>query len=381
MPIRSKISGIARRSALNIGNFINSLRDQSPAAAAAFAQIESAVHAIENTLQRGDSTIEGLTITNPSGAEIIRLDPSGFISIHDQSGLQAAWLGEQSDIFPLAITAATNASPTVITITAHGYIDGDTVLISGATSNTAINGYRIVTASTANTFRVTDLLGAAINGNGAYAGAATAKRYYAGLLAQTIAIGPSFADYKLRAFADGSLKIRNASLHIESGTVTLDINATDVFKIVDTAANGKLQYIGGTALRVGQADDSLYVQINKTSIAILSATATQFEVRNTGNLFLRDSGGTIQIQLNAINGDATIGRDVLAGRTVDAITGFSRNGVAGLSVSRSFGTSLTVNTGSAVTGTPGAGQSTGTFVTGVSLNVTANTFSGGILTV
>jgi hypothetical protein len=60
---------------------------------------------------------------------------------------------------------------------------------------------------------------------------------------------------------------------------------------------------------------------------------------------------------------------------------FRKGGVAGISVTRSFGTSLTVNSvANGVIGTPGVGQSNTTLVTGVTLNVTSNTFSGGIIT-
>ncbi len=61
--------------------------------------------------------------------------------------------------------------------------------------------------------------------------------------------------------------------------------------------------------------------------------------------------------------------------------GYKSGGVAGLAVTRNFGTSVSVGTVSnGVFGTPGVGQVNGTVVNSVSLNTTANTFSGGILT-
>jgi hypothetical protein len=375
MPIRSKISGIARRSALNIGNFINSLRDQSPAAAAAFAQIETAVHAIENTLQRGDSTIEGLTITNPSGAEIIRLDPSGFISIHDQSGMQVSWLGEQADIFPLAITSATNASPSVITVTAHGYVNGDTVLINGATGNTAINGFRIVKNATANTFTMTDLPGVAINGNGAYAGSATAQRYYAGLLTQTIAIGRSFSDYKLRAFADGSFKIHDSSQGITTTIGNVNIAAVGVVGIEiqdDISLNAFVASADFLALYQG---DPL---ANVPAIAMArNSTAGILKVYDG----LGSLPANLKVTLDGVSGNVTLEGLLTANKNINTETGvYQVAGVSGKTVTRNVGTSITVNTGSAVTGTPGAGQGTGSFVTSVTLNLTNNAYTGGILT-
>jgi len=59
---------------------------------------------------------------------------------------------------------------------------------------------------------------------GGYTSGGIALRYFAGGLFQTIAIGPSFDDYVIRAFADGSLVIRNATITLESATgiITLD---------------------------------------------------------------------------------------------------------------------------------------------------------------
>ncbi len=68
-----------------------------------------------------------------------------------------------------AITAASNATPIVITATAHGYANGDTVIIKGVLGNTAANGKFIVANVTANTFELTNFdTGANVAGNGAY---------------------------------------------------------------------------------------------------------------------------------------------------------------------------------------------------------------------
>lgn len=70
------------------------------------------------------------------------------------------------------ITGATNASPIVITSTAHGYADGDRVLIEGVAGNTAANGMWTVANQTANTFEL-----AGSTGNGAYTSGGTANVY------------------------------------------------------------------------------------------------------------------------------------------------------------------------------------------------------------
>lgn len=66
------------------------------------------------------------------------------------------------------ITGATNATPIVITATAHGFNNGDTVGISQVGGNTNANGTRKVKNKATNTFEITDTSNVNIAGNGAY---------------------------------------------------------------------------------------------------------------------------------------------------------------------------------------------------------------------
>ena len=61
------------------------------------------------------------------------------------------------------ISAATNATPIVATITGHGHTTGDQVYISGGTTLTAINGWWPITKVTDDTFSLNGSIG-----NGAY---------------------------------------------------------------------------------------------------------------------------------------------------------------------------------------------------------------------
>ncbi|MDE2097727.1 MAG: hypothetical protein KGL39_10800 [Patescibacteria group bacterium] len=73
-----------------------------------------------------------------------------------------------------SITAATNATPTVITSNGHGLSNGMAVRIDGATGNTNINGTFIVGTVATNTFQIYPTSqgtgGTAINGNGTFGG-------------------------------------------------------------------------------------------------------------------------------------------------------------------------------------------------------------------
>lgn len=75
-----------------------------------------------------------------------------------------------------AITGATNATPAVVTATAHGLSNGTLVSIAGVGGNTNVNGTFVVNNVAANTFQIASIAGTAltlINGNGAYTSGGT----------------------------------------------------------------------------------------------------------------------------------------------------------------------------------------------------------------
>ncbi len=72
---------------------------------------------------------------------------------------------------PKAITSSTDATPVVVTCTAHGFSTGDIVMIYGHTTNISANGMYKITKITDNTFSLQDRnSGANIAGSGAGAG-------------------------------------------------------------------------------------------------------------------------------------------------------------------------------------------------------------------
>lgn len=68
------------------------------------------------------------------------------------------------------ITSSTDATPIVVTATAHGLVTGDTITINGHTTNTNANGFWTVTWVSANTFSLDDSTaqGAGAGGNDGY---------------------------------------------------------------------------------------------------------------------------------------------------------------------------------------------------------------------
>lgn len=78
--------------------------------------------------------------------------------------------GASKIVYGKRITAATNATPIVITCTAHGFANGTIVSIADIEGNTAANGTYKVASAAANTFALTDVdFGTNIAGTGDYA--------------------------------------------------------------------------------------------------------------------------------------------------------------------------------------------------------------------
>lgn len=75
-----------------------------------------------------------------------------------------------ADVGVKAVTAASNATPIVVTCTAHGYANGDIVVIGGVGGNTAANNIWKIKNQATNTFELADMNDGVTNsvGNGVY---------------------------------------------------------------------------------------------------------------------------------------------------------------------------------------------------------------------
>lgn len=115
------------------------------------------------------------------GYQVVGQSANYGLTTYDLLGNLLNWVGVQIEV-PLQVTAATNTSPTVLTVPGNNYHNNDMLYITGETSNTNINGERIATNVNhgAGTFQITDLSGTLINGNGAYSGSAICSRFFGG---------------------------------------------------------------------------------------------------------------------------------------------------------------------------------------------------------
>lgn len=112
-------------------------------------------------------------ITNASGAFVAgngAYTGNGVLTVPLQFQISGGYSISATANVTFSVSAATNASPTVLTVPGHTFTNGDTVVGAGATGNTAINGTFLVTNVSGGTLELTDLFGNLINGNGVYTG-------------------------------------------------------------------------------------------------------------------------------------------------------------------------------------------------------------------
>ena len=173
---------------------------------------------------------------------------------------------------PVAISSSTNATPTVVTATSHGFATGDLVMIYGHATNTAANGIFKVVRVDANTFQLRDRYSNAnVAGNGV--GAGTGRVVIApkvidmtdvtnGIFQMTTA-----GTATLTVGVAGSLGLVPSDVTLSVGTDTPNFGATvsksnpyTFLQIVDLVDN--TAYDGGTGVAVAGTDIAKQFEIN-----------------------------------------------------------------------------------------------------------------------
>ena len=130
----------------------------------------------------GNINANGAWVITSTGADSFTLDGSLGGGGSTQGGGQictsrignAAHTGVRS---PKTITNATYATPIVISSTAHGFSNGDLVVLSNVNGNTVANGLWMVAGAAANSFNLVDYNSNNSVGNGYYGGGGEINQY------------------------------------------------------------------------------------------------------------------------------------------------------------------------------------------------------------
>lgn len=221
-----------------------------------------------------------------------------------------------ADVGIKAITGATNATPIVITATAHGFTNGDIVSVEGVGGNLAANGLWKIAGVAANTFQLTD----PITGGNAVGSAAYTSGGYA------VCLGPSASGDNWDDF-DGALV--GSLVNLASPTVTQGVAdaADSVIPTVSGATVEAWVIIRNTGTtttsRMVYYTDGRFI-VTCAAQSAISATTVPVErlpgpIAN-GTVLTFSNGTTATLSAGASAGDRTLTVTALAA----AITAGSR---------------------------------------------------------
>lgn len=185
-------------------------------------------------------------------------------------------------VTPVAITSSTDATPIVVTATAHGFVTGDRVLIIGHTTNIAANGIYKVTKLTADTFSLQDeLTGANAAGTGAGAGASGIAvkappvinvEQFRNIILQTNTGGTATTTIKFAGSSGKPNALAQTSPRYDYPNFAATVNAANPYSFLqlinlDTAA----AINGGTGLVVAGADVNVQHEVNVNAMKYFTA--------------------------------------------------------------------------------------------------------------
>jgi hypothetical protein len=227
----------------------------------------------------------------------------------DTNSFKAALLDlNTADVGVKAITGATNATPVVITATAHGFTNGDLVLTGSVGGNLSANGIFKIANVAANTFELTDpVTGTNVAGSAAY----TSGGY-------AVNLGPSASGDN---WDDFDACLVGAAVALASPTVTAGV--ADAADITFTGVTGASVEAVLIYKDTGTASTSRVVAIIDgrqivTCAAQAAASATSVAVERlvagipNGTVLTFSNGASATLSALANAGDRTITVSALA---------------------------------------------------------------------
>jgi len=186
---------------------------------------------------------------------------------------------------PVAITSSTNASPIVVTSTAHGFATGDSVVVIGHATNTAANGTWEVTKVTANTYSLTKNIKSGVISTGNGIGGATGINY----LAPKRAMSQDFRNSNINFASDNSANLTAKLVASDSETCPdfaqsqSPSNSYEFIAMVDLEDSTN-NVVGDTGIILAGTDASRGMEANVNGKRWMSAILTAW---SAGDMTIR----------------------------------------------------------------------------------------------
>ena len=235
------------------------------------------------------------------GATAARIAPGDTIRIMGSPaaqslGLNGTWTSSKLEATK-SITSSTNASPIVITLASHGYATGDTVVITGHTTNTNANGTWEIISVTSGTFSLTGSTG---NGVGGATGTVRLRNNSRVVLASDIGV---------KNLASHGNAGSGRTVWTASANVTTSLNTTD-FKEGDSSDSIVIGASFTTGLAAYKATPSAITASScaTTSFWIKQTSGTVAVASDVSIRLCSDVAGATSIKTIPVPGLATLNR-------------------------------------------------------------------------
>lgn len=239
--------------------------------------------------------------------------------------------GTLTDVAIKAVTGATNASPIVLTITGHGWANGDIIVTRGIGGNTAANSTWQVAGQTTNTVNLVSVAdGLNSTGNGAYTSG--------GCAINLGTIGAHLSDI------DGARVGTDVALSSETATLGV-LNAGNVtFSAVTGTVHGVALYKDtGT----GTTSDAIFFTDGRTLLTVAADAASSATTLWVDKLEGPIANGTAIVFSNGVTATLTAGAAAGArSLTVSALSGAIAAGHQGEAQTTGSGLPITLSSGS-----------------------------------
>jgi hypothetical protein len=213
-----------------------------------------------------------------------------------------------------AITGATNATPIVVTATAHGFTNGDIVIVGGVGGNLSANGLWKIANVATNTFELTDpITGTNVVGSGSY----TSGGY-------AVCLGISASGDNLDDF---DACVVGTAQTLTSPTVTggvedaadvsfpsgggVSVEAVGIYKDTGTASTSRMvALIDGRHIvtcAATAASSATTIAVERLVAGIPNGTVLAFSNGQTATLTAAANAGDRTVTVSALGGSVTAG--------------------------------------------------------------------------
>lgn len=254
------------------------------------------------------------------GATAARIAPGDTIRIMGSPAVQSfgndygIWTSSKLEATK-SITSSTNASPIVITLASHGYTTGDTVVVTGHTTNTNANGTWEIINLTSSTFSLTGSTG---NGVGGATGTVR-LRNNSRVMISYLGVGPTTAPVKNLASHGNVGSGRTA--WTASANVTTSLNLTD-FKEGDSSDSIVIGASFTTGLAAYKATTSTLASTCATTSFWIKQTSGTVAVASDVSIRLcSDVAGATSIKTVPVPGLVTLNRWTVVSVDTSGLTG------------------------------------------------------------